>query len=777
MPEQNTQNDSDPLPGFDLQDIFDNAPIGIFTSTPEGRFISANPSIARIQGYDSPEELIESVTDIAAQVYADPEDRKEFIRLLEEHGEVVNHECRFRRRDGTAYWVSSSVRTLRNSEGRIVAYQGFTTDISERKRIERHYQDLLENINDVVFFVDLDGRITYLSPSAKNFMGEKAVDLLGRNFRELIDPRDIPLIEHAWENVLRGRLEPDQYRLCLEPGETLWVRTSSRPMVKDGVVVGIVGVLTDITEQKRAEDALRESEARFRSLLEHIPTVAVQGYGMDGVTLFWNKASEKFYGYSQDEAIGKNLVDLIIPDDMRANVVQEIKSMSETRRPLPSAELHLRRKDGSRIPVYSSHAIIQRPGQPPEMFCIDVDLTELKLAEGALLAAKKQAEAASKAKSEFLANMSHEIRTPLNGIMGMMQLLETTTLDADQRQYVQLCTSSANRLTRLLSDILDLSRVEAGKLTIHEAEFVVQELADSVSGLFTFNARGKGVALECSVDPAVPSRLIGDEARVRQILFNLVGNSLKFTDKGHVRVEMTSLASDKNDSANVLFTVTDTGIGIPEYEVKNLFDSFFQVDGSYTRNFQGAGLGLAIVKRLVDLLGGKVTVKSDVGKGTSMRVLLPFKLPGGMGIPGQGEMTGQHHEAKHRLRILLVEDEPSNALPIRKLLEKAGHTVTLAKDGQQALDLFKDQDFDLILMDIQMPVMNGVEATKGIRSSTDLGPKKDIPIIALTAYAMFGDKEKFLEAGMDDYLAKPVRMEDLEKVLEKHLRTIQNMEE
>ncbi|SMP42671.1 PAS domain S-box-containing protein [Desulfonatronum zhilinae] len=548
-------------------------------------------------------------------------------------------------------------------------------------------------------------------------------------------------------------------------------------MVKDGVVCGIVGVLTDITEQKRAEEALCESEARFRSLFEHVPTVAVQGYGMDGVTLFWNKASERFYGYSPDEAIGKNLVDLIIPDEMRAGVVQEIKAMSETGTPVPAAELHLKRKDGSRIQVYSSHAIIHRPGQPPELFCIDVDLTELKQAERALLAAKEQAEASNQAKSEFLANMSHEIRTPLNGIMGMMQLLEDTTLDSDQRQYVQLCMSSANRLTRLLSDILDLSRVEANKMTIHEAEFVVQELADSVSGLFTFNAQAKGVALECNVDSAIPFKLIGDEARVRQILFNLVGNSLKFTEKGHVRVEMTLSASDTNDNADVLFTVTDTGIGIPEDGAKHLFDPFFQVDASSTRNFQGAGLGLTIVKRLVDLMGGKIAVESEVGQGTTVRVLLPFKRPAGAGIPDQIEVTGQLHEAKHKLRILFVEDEPSNALPTRKLLEKAGHAVTLAEDGQQALDLFKDQDFDVILMDIQMPVMNGVEATKGIRSSTDLGPKKDIPIIALTAYAMFGDKEKFLEAGMDDYLAKPVRMEDLEKVLEKHLRTIQNMEE
>ncbi|WP_459939610.1 PAS domain-containing hybrid sensor histidine kinase/response regulator [Desulfonatronum parangueonense] len=525
-------------------------------------------------------------------------------------------------------------------------------------------------------------------------------------------------------------------------------------------------MLTDITQQKLAEEALCESEARFQSLFEHVPTVAVQGYGMNGETLFWNKASEKFYGYSPDEAIGKNLIDLIIPDEMRAGVVQEIKSMSEAGIPIPAAELYLKRKDGSRIHVYSSHAIIQRPGQKPELFCIDIDLTGLKQTEKDLLQAKQQAEAANQAKSGFLANMSHEIRTPLNGIMGMLQLLEPTTLDDDQIQYVQLCRSSAERLTKLLSDILDLSKVEAGKMTIHEGEFEIQEIANSVSGLFTFNARAKGVTLECIVDPAIPDRLIGDEARVRQILFNLVGNSLKFTDKGSVRIEINLLASGKDDSANVLFTFVDTGIGISEDKLEHLFDPFFQVDGSYTRTFQGAGLGLAIVKRLVDLMGGKISMASTFGEGTTFHVLLRFKLPEGASI---ADARGPRHftKATQSLRILLAEDEPSNSLLAGKLLEKVGHVVTIAENGRQVLDLLEAHDFDAILMDIQMPVMNGVEATKAIRESTTLGDKKGIPIIALTAYAMLGDREKFLEAGMDDYLAKPVKMEDLVKALER----------
>ena len=394
------------------------------------------------------------------------------------------------------------------------------------------------------------------------------------------------------------------------------------------------------------------------------------------------------------------------------------------------------------------------------------DFSARKQAEAAMVAAKIAAEAANQAKSEFLANMSHEIRTPLNGVMGLMQLLQTTCLDDEQQEIVSMALKSSDRLTRLLTDLLDISKIEAGKMDFVEEEFSLRELCDSVAELFAVNAGEKNISLEYVIYPGLPPVLIGGVARLRQILFNLVGNSLKFTDQGRVRLEMIPLSADRNGELRLLFSVYDTGIGIPEDKFKDLFRPFAQVEGSYTRKYQGAGLGLAIVRRLVELLRGHIYMESVAGEGTEVHVVLPFKTPRGT-LPARKEE--ERGEKKLRsLRVLLVEDDFSNQVTTRKLLEKSGHAVTLAANGQEALELLQSRDFDIVLMDIQMPVMGGLEATEAIRKAPELTARKDIPIIALTAYAMPGDREKFLGAGMDDYLSKPVSRENLEEMLEKH---------
>ena len=373
---------------------------------------------------------------------------------------------------------------------------------------------------------------------------------------------------------------------------------------------------------------------------------------------------------------------------------------------------------------------------------------------------KEKTELANRTKSEFLANMSHEVRTPLNGILGMLQLLNTTLPTEEQQEYIVNAIQSTKRLTRLLSDILDISKIEAGRMHIVETEFDVYKTEKSIQDIFSVEAQKKGIQLKFSHDADSPLTLIGDEARLRQILFNLVGNSIKFTDTGEVNVNTTVLPVAKDSVVRVLFTVSDTGIGISDDNLKRIFEPFVQAEDSYTRRFQGAGLGLSIVRRLVELLGGTITIDSTVGEGTTFYLSLPFKVPGLPTSAPLSTATGRPDNTVP-LRILFAEDDAVSLLTGRRILEKFGHTVVLARDGQEALQRLSEQDIDLILMDIQMPRMDGVEATKAIRESASLRHKAHLPIIAMTAYAMTGDREKFLAAGMDAYIAKPMDQESL----------------
>jgi signal transduction histidine kinase len=377
--------------------------------------------------------------------------------------------------------------------------------------------------------------------------------------------------------------------------------------------------------------------------------------------------------------------------------------------------------------------------------------------------ARLAAEASNRAKSEFLANMSHEIRTPLNGILGMLQLLGATPLGMEQREYVQAAVKSSKRLTRLLSDILDLSRVEAGKLVLEKSEFSLKSQEESVLELFTEAANEKGLELDVLFAPRLPAAVIGDDARLRQILFNLVGNAIKFTRKGYVRVEASPLENSRDHRLRILFTVKDTGVGIPEDRLQDIFEPFVQADGSYTRRFQGAGLGLSIVRKLVRLMDGELALESAEGEGTTVYLSLPFALPGPRHDQAEAAAPGAAPRIKRPLRVLFAEDEEVNLMAGKRMLEKSGYAVTTATNGHEVLKLLAERDFDLIIMDVQMPGLDGVEATKRIRACG--AAYANIPIIAMTAYAMTGDKEKILAAGMDDYLAKPVDLAGLNDVI------------
>ncbi len=395
------------------------------------------------------------------------------------------------------------------------------------------------------------------------------------------------------------------------------------------------------------------------------------------------------------------------------------------------------------------------------------DITELKNAEAELRKAKLLADEANKTKSLFLANMSHEIRTPLNGIMGMLQLIKMAEDDEIRNEYANYGIGSCKRLTCLIGDILDLSKVESGRLEIQSTPFNIHDLLHSLEELFRDIAKQKELGLFVNIDPRLPQDFLGDTYRIQQVLSNLLGNAIKFTESGSITLEATYLLSQHHDRKCVLFFVTDTGSGIPDDKLQTLFEPFVQASEGLTRRHQGAGLGLAISKNLVSLMDGNMCVASEEGAGSTFHVCLPLTPAEFTAQCDSGTSSTQADGQCRHLKVLLAEDETSNQIVGVKLIKAQGHDVTLVENGERVLEEMRRDAFDCILMDIQMPVMDGVEATSAIRSDYEFRKQASIPIIALTAYAMAGDRDKFIAAGMNDYLAKPLHVTSLKVVLGK----------
>ena len=701
--------------------------------------------------------------------------RVAFARLLD-HG-TVETELEFKRHDESRFM--GLIRAVEVSPDR---YLGIIRDVTEMReaqdvlaRREEYFRQLFENAPVPYQSLDENGYILAVNRAWLATLGYEEHEVIGTWFgdhllEEYVDhfDKNFPMFKDACA------IDGVSFRMRKKDGGDIHVTFNGRVQTDDkGRFLHTHCVFWDTTEREHYETALRQREFELREALERLsfhvhnsPLAVIEWDGKSRVRR-WSPVAEKMFGWTAEEAMGKSWNDLgLVYEEDLPHVSTVLSDM------LHGEDQHITiinrnyTKSGRVIHCHwFNSAQYDEHGTPLSIFSQVLDITENKRIETENLAAKEKAERANTVKSQLLANMSHEIRTPLNGMMGMLQLLQTTYMDTVQENYVQATLQSCRRLTTLLSDILDLSKIEAGKMMLADEPFNLQETISSVEELFRPSAESANLSFRVQLHGALPEHLSGDENRLRQVLYNIVGNALKFTQQGGVSVQVQQLPIAKHGYQQVLFIIEDTGIGISDELFENIFDSFSQAETSYVRQFQGAGLGLAIVKHLVTMMSGSICVGSQEGEGSVFYVSLPFAVTQ-QPEPAMEQTKAAPLTPNFTATVLLVEDEAINRAVTAMLLEKYGFKVVEAADGSQALDLLRDNGgVDCILMDIQMPVMDGLETTNVIRTDPQFQHKAGIPIIALTAYAMPEEQEKFLQAGMNGCVSKPVEIGDLIDVL------------
>jgi PAS domain S-box-containing protein len=535
-------------------------------------------------------------------------------------------------------------------------------------------------------------------------------------------------------------------------------------------IIGYLLIGTDNTarkvveeEQKKAEQRLRDQQFYTRSLIES-NIDALMTTDPSGIITDVNKQMEALTGCTRDELIGAPFKDYFTdPGRAEAAIKRVLREKSVT-----DYELTARARDGKQTVVsYNATTFYDRNRKLQGVFAAARDVTERKRVEVELQQAKAAAESASRTKSDFLASMSHEIRTPMNSIMGIADLLAKTALTPEQDRYVQVFRRSGDNLLNLINDILDLSKVEASQLELEQTGFSLNDHLEKVIEMVEPRALEKGLTLTCEIAPDVHTELVGDPTRLRQVLLNLLSNAIKFTNAGEVTLRVAP-DGDLSIPTAVRFSVRDTGIGISPEQQGQVFERFTQADSSTTRRFGGTGLGLTISKRLVELMGGRIWVESEVGKGSLFAFAAPYEIWVEASRP-EAQPVGEGSRAVlSPLRILLAEDSPDNCLIAQAYLEETPYLVEIAATGAIACEMFETCLYDLVLMDRQMPVMDGLTATRRIRAWEQANGRAATPIIALTASALKGDRETCLAAGCTAYLSKPIKQDVLLQAIRDH---------
>jgi PAS domain S-box-containing protein len=783
-----------------LRAIVDTAVDGIITIDSAGIVETMNPAAERLFGYSAGEVIGQNISMLMPSPYR--EEHNGYLKHYLSSGIRkiigIGREVVGQRKDGSMFPMELSVSEMQLGERRM--FTGIVRDISERRAAEeklRRLAALLDDSSDAIKVLDLEGNIREWNPGAERMYGYSAAQALKMNVRELLPADRQSEILDAIARHRRGeRLVPHETQRVTRDGRLVDVLCTMTILeARPGSEAAVVITDRNITERKRSEAALRDSEARGRAIVE----TAVDGIitiSAEGIIESVNSAAERTFGYQAKQMVGQN-VKMLMPEPfasehdgyLRRYGLTGIKKIIGVGR-----EVVGKRQDGTTFPMELSISEV-KVGERRMFTGIVRDISERKWIEHDLVTYARTVEfnnsvlkenqatveAAAEAKSTFLAHMSHEIRTPMTAILGFAELLlrdkESEQSPEWRRSTLGAIIHNGEHLVALINDILDLSKIEAGKMTVEERPTEVAELVRDVAHMMQVRADAKKIVLRVEAETALPDRVLSDPTRLRQILINIVGNAIKFTNRGGVRIVCRHLP----DAAVLQFDVIDTGRGLTQEQAAKLFQPFTQADSSTTREYGGSGLGLAISRRLAGLLGGEVTLESaKLNHGSTFRVSVNAKLAAGATIvpdPFNAERVRTSGQSRPEtpssdafetkplagLKVLLAEDGADNQRLLSHILRRSGADVSIASNGRAAVSAAEEavaqsRAFDVILMDMQMPIMDGYEATGALRRAGYRGP-----IVALTAHAMAGEQERCFAVGCTSYLTKPISMDKLVK--------------
>ena len=762
--------------------IVQTAAEGIWMTDANDRTSFVNPTMARMLGYE-PEEMLgrpmhEFMDDESCALLRQQNSRRR-------PGMAEQGDARFYRKDHSSMWGLLSTTLINADNGVYAGTLAMITDITDRRLAEvalrnssQRMASVFNAVTNGLVVLNSEGVLLECNAAAARMLGSAAasgarlwpgVHEFGRPFHD---------DEHPVQRALRsGQSVRDVVMgVAGEDGTLGWLSVNAEPMRDElGAATMAVASLTDITDRKRSEDAVREGEQRLQEIIKMMP-IGLFLKGADGRMLQMNPACEEQFGYTLQDLHDGDYSHLHTPEELAAFRQRDEETFARGELTDFEETIHNPRLGERRYLRTFKKPVYDEVGKPSYLIGMSIDITASKHAEQALRElnehleervarrtaqleeARQIAEEASLAKGQFLANMSHEIRTPMNGVIGMAYLALKTELDPRQRDYLEKIRFAGEHLLRIIDDILDISKIEAGKLEIEQVPFAMEHVIRTLTTVVTPKATGKELALEFDLDPALPPVLLGDPLRLGQVLINYTNNAIKFSERGSIRVSVQRLMAD-DARCLVRFEVTDEGIGLSEDEMGKLFQSFQQADASTTRAYGGTGLGLAICKQLAQLMGGEVGVSSRPGEGSTFWFTALLGIGSAAGAAAQQDanapvVPSASMAALKDARILLVEDNTFNQQIASEMLEEAGAAVCVANNGAEALELLRQTGFDCVLMDVQMPLMDGLEATRRIRADPRLA---GLHVLAMTATATNEDRDRCLAAGMDDFISKPIQ--------------------